>query len=113
MNGLTSIFWFIAVIAAIPLVLWFVKRSPIGSVAGAGLMRHVATLPLSASQRIVTVEVGSGAERRWLVLGVTPNAIATLHALPPQDLPSLGLPTPTTTFAQLLQRIQQRRGPHA
>ena len=28
-------------------------------------------MPLSTSQRIVTVEVGTGDERRWLVLGVT------------------------------------------
>ena len=41
-------------------------------------------LPLSTSQRIVTVEVGSGDERRWLVLGVTPPAITTLHTMAPQ-----------------------------
>ena len=38
-------------------------------------MKTVAMLPLSTSQRIVTIEVGSGDERRWLVLGVTPNSI--------------------------------------
>ena len=108
MNGLTSLFWFIAVIAAIPLVLWFVKRSPIGSVAGAGLLRHVATLPLSASQRIVTVEVGSGDERRWLVLGVTPTAITTLHTMTPQHVEPAPGAQPPASFAQMFSRL---RGP--
>ena len=43
-------------------------------------------LPLSTSQRIVTVEIGSGDERRWLVLGVTPTAITTLHTMAPQSI---------------------------
>jgi len=77
-------------------------------------MRRVAVLPLSPSQRLVTVEVGSGDSRCWLVLGVTPNSISTLHTMLPQDenLPAVPPATPTTTFAQLLQRLQGR-GPDA
>ena len=50
-----------------------------------GVMRSVAALPLSPSQRIVTVEVGLGPERRWLVLGVTAQSITTLHTMAPQE----------------------------
>jgi flagellar motor switch protein FliN/FliY len=41
-----------------------------------GPMRVVACLPLAPNQRLVTVEVGQGDERRWLVLGVSPAASA-------------------------------------
>ena len=60
MNGLTSLLWFIAIVALIPLALWLLKRTPMGGAGGQGVMRSVAALPLSASQRIVTVEVGQG-----------------------------------------------------
>ena len=50
-------------------------------------MRTVAMLPISANQRLLTVEVGSGDERQWLVLGVTPAGIHTLHTMAPQACP--------------------------
>jgi flagellar protein FliO/FliZ len=106
--GLSSLFWFVAVVALIPLVLWLVKRTPMGRASGTGAMRSISVLPLSASQRIVTVEVGRGESRCWLVLGVTGQSINTLHTMAPQDEPPPStLPaTPTTAFAQLLQRLQ-------
>ena len=112
--GLTSLFSFVAVIAAIPLVLWLVRRSSLGGGLAAGGMRRIAVLPLSPSQKLITVEVGSGDSRCWLVLGVTPGSISTLHTMLPQDenLPPVPQPTPTTTFAQLLNRLQGR-GPDA
>jgi len=84
-SGLNSLLWFIAIIALIPCVLWLLKRTPMGGASGNGVMRSVAALPLSPSQRIVTVEVGLGSERRWLVLGVTAQSITTLHTMAPQE----------------------------
>ena len=107
-SGLSSLLWFCAIVAAIPLTLWFLKRTPLGG-AGAGVMKSVAMLPLSTSQRIVTVEIGSGDDRRWLVLGVTPGSITTLHTMAPQEAalpPSPGQVHPA--FAQILARF--RRG---
>ncbi|MES1162937.1 MAG: flagellar biosynthetic protein FliO [Rhizobacter sp.] len=86
-SGLNSLLWFIAIIALIPCALWLLKRTPMGGAGGNGVMRNVAALPLSASQRIVTVEVGQGDARRWLVLGVTAQSITTLHTMAPQDPP--------------------------
>ncbi len=104
--GFGTLFWFVAVLAAIPAVLWLLKRTPMGG-TGAGGMRAVAVLPLSASQRIVTVEVGSGDSRCWLVLGVTPGGISTLHTMLPQEEPAAPPPTPNTAFAQLLTRLRR------
>ena len=111
-NGLGSLLWFIAIVALIPASLWFLKRTPLGGAGGAGVLKSVAALPLSTSQRIVTVEVGSGEERRWLVLGVTPSSITTLHTMAPQAVSAAAFPAPGATaapaFAQLLARL---RGP--
>ncbi len=108
-SGLTSLLWFIAIIAMIPLALWLLKRTPMGAVGGQGVLRSVAVLPLSTNQRIAVIEVGQGDERRWLVLGVTAGSITTLHAMPPQaDGPPAAAPAP---FAQMLGALRGSKGP--
>ena len=108
MNWLGPLASFIAVLALIPVALWLLKRTPIGaSAATPAGMRVIASLPIAPNQRLLTVEVGQGNDRQWLVLGVTPAGIRTLHTLPPQaDLPnapaSVGL-----SFAQLLGRAHR------
>jgi flagellar protein FliO/FliZ len=107
---LTSLLWFLAIVAVIPLALWLLKRTPMGGATSNGLMRHVAVLPLSASQRVVTVEVGQGEARRWLVLGVTPGSITTLHTMEPQaDAPASNAPA-LPGFAQMLGKLRQDKG---
>jgi flagellar protein FliO/FliZ len=108
---LSSVIWFIAIIAMIPVALWLLKRTPMGGAgAGQGLLRSVAALPLSTSQRIVTIEVGQGDARRWLVLGVTAQSITTLHTMEPQgELPAAPI-APAPGFAQLLGKLRQHRG---
>jgi flagellar protein FliO/FliZ len=112
-SALTPLLWFAAVIALIPVALWLLKRTPVGAAASAGPMRTISTLPLSAQQRLVTVEVGSGEDRTWLVLGVTPQSIQTLHAMAPQlgqPVPTATAATPQNAFNQLLQRLRQDGG---
>src|SRR3954462_8553508 len=108
-NGLSSVLWFCAIVATIPLALWLLKRTPLGGAGGAGVMKSIASLPLSTSQRIVTVEVGSGDERRWLVLGVTPSSITTLDSMAAQSVdaaPAAGA-MPHPAFAQILGRFRR------
>lgn len=112
-TGFTSLLWFIAIIAMIPVALWLLKRTPIGGAGAHGLMRSIAVLPISPNQRLVTVEVGSGDERRWLVLGVTGQGITTLHTMAPQDdavLAAAGA-APPLPFAQLLSKLRHDKGP--
>jgi len=108
-NGLGSLLWFVAILALIPASLWFLKRTPLGGGAAAGVLKSVASLPISTSQRILTVEVGSGEERRWLVLGVTPGSITTLHTMAPQTVEAApGQPGPVhPAFAQILGRFRR------
>lgn len=109
-NGLTSLLWFVAIVVMIPVALWLLKRTPMGGAASNGVMRSIAAMPLSANQRIVTVEVGSGEERRWLVLGVTAQNITTLHTMSPQGEPAPAALKVVPAFAQLLGKFRQDRG---
>jgi flagellar protein FliO/FliZ len=111
-QGFTSLLWFLVIIVMIPVALWLLKRTPFGGGGGFGAttgpagLRAVDTLSLSPNQRIVTIEVGHGEQRQWLVLGVTAQTITPLHSMAPQ-----GNATPATTpvpaFAQLLKRLRR------
>jgi flagellar protein FliO/FliZ len=109
-----SVVWFVLIVAMIPLSLWLLKRSGLatGALAGAKVQAHIQTigqLNIGPGQRLLTVEVGQGDARTWLVLGVTANGIQTLHTLAPQvtPAPAEGVVTPAAAhpgFAALLQR---------
>jgi flagellar protein FliO/FliZ len=99
--------WFIAILALIPLALWLFKRTSAGGGSAAGLMRSVAVLPLAPNQRLITVEVGRGDARRWLVLGVTGQSISTLHEMAPQD-DALAAPAAAAPFSLLMARLQSK-----
>lgn len=112
---LASLLWFVLILAMVPAALWLLKRTPLGGGGLSGGMRLVGNLALSPNQRLVTVEVGEGDERRWLVLGVTPQTIATLHILhtapvaPPAPAGDGGAPAAfangaQTPFAQMLRK---------
>jgi flagellar protein FliO/FliZ len=111
-SAFTSLLWFIAILALIPAALWLLKRTPAGGATAQGSMRTVAVLSLSPNQRLVTVEVGTGEARRWLVLGVTGQQITTLHEMAPQDEMPAVAPA-ATPFAQLLARIKGKGGTDA
>ena len=109
-NAVTALLWFVAILVLIPASLWLLKRTPMGGGGTAGMLRSVAVLPLSAQQRIVTVEVGQGPSRRWLVLGVTAQQISTLHTMDPGDTDIDASATPVPTFAHLLGKLRARQG---
>jgi flagellar protein FliO/FliZ len=84
-----SLAWFALIVALIPAALWMMKRSGLaggvivggkGRAAALGL-RQVGALSLGPQQRIVAVEVGQGASRRCLLLGVTAQRVNTLHVM--------------------------------
>lgn len=117
---LTPLLWLALalILGSIPLVLWLLKRSGHAGVSPRvvqGGVRVVSQAVLSPQQRLVTVEVGEGADRCWLVLGVTAQQISVLHRLAPPlqaEVAGGGLVLPSiagTSFSYLL--AQWRRGP--
>jgi flagellar protein FliO/FliZ len=114
-TSLAPLLWFAVIIVLIPVALWLLKRTPLGGTAAAGTMRTVASLPIAPNQRLLTVEVGQGDDRRWLVLGVTPGSITALHTMAPQAEPPAAPALPggasATPFAQMLGRLRQPGSP--
>ena len=108
-TSLTPLLWLGFIAMLIPVALWLLKRTPLGGAAqGVAHLRCVGVLPLSPSQRIVTVEVGQGEDKRWLVLGVTGQSINTLHTLPPQPEPEPLAPAHMGGFGALLAQARRK-----
>ena len=103
-TSLAPLLWFLAILALIPVVLWLLKRTPLGGAAQGGQLRTVAQLVIAPSQRIVIVEVGQGDDRQWLVLGITGQQIRTLHVMPPQADVGAALQSAQPSFAHMLKR---------
>lgn len=107
-SPVTPILWFVLILALIPAALWLLKRVPGVASHQTASSRVVGILPLSGSQRILTVEVGQGEGRVWLVLGVTPSSITLLHTLPPTGEVPATAGTPTA-FSETLKRLVKSR----
>ena len=104
----TSLLWFTFIVALIPLSLWLVKRSGLAhglaAPGAAAQIKTVGQLNLGPGQRLLTVEVGQGEDRTWLVLGVTGQSIQTLHTMAPQAAPEPAAAPVHPGFAALLRR---------
>lgn len=81
---LLTVIAFVVLLACVPALLrWARQRAPaLGRLAGPD-SRVVSAVAVGPNQRVVTVEVGPQEARTWLVLGVTPQAIACLHVMAP------------------------------
>ena len=104
------VFWFVFVVACIPVCLWLLKRSGLaqggGLPGGQALMKTISLLNLGPGQRLVVVEVGAGEDRTWLILSVTAQRISKLHAMAPLSgyEPAQAVP-PAQAFAAVLSRL--------
>lgn len=97
------------VLALVGAVAWLLKRISTFRAPGSGLIRVLAGVAVGQRERIVLVEVGG----TWLLVGVAPGQVSTLHSMPKTEsdtapqAPSL---TPEITgFATWLRRITERR----
>ena len=113
-TSLMPLLAFLLVIAMIPAALWLMKRAGIGGAAGpaGSVLRHVSQLSLGTSQRVTVVEIAVGAERHWLVLGVTGERVTQLASYPaPDAVPGAPAPAHAVTVNQLLARWRGVAGP--
>ena len=96
----------VLVVAAILASAWLARRAGLVQRGGGNLLKQVAALPLGARQSVVVIEV----DKTWLVVGVSPNQLTTLHTMPAGELPE-GASLPASAFAAKLGQALKRRQP--
>jgi flagellar protein FliO/FliZ len=103
------LFGLVLVLALVGAVAWLLKRLSAFRAPGAGLIRVLAGAAVGQRERIVLVEVGE----TWLLVGVAPGHVTTLHTMPKLASASPpGVPTPATvgaSFATWLSRKMEGR----
>ena len=72
------------------------------SFGNSGPLRIVGGLMISSRERIVLVEVGD----TWIVVGIVPGQIKTLHTLAKGELPAQSTEKP---FTQWLKQVSERK----
>lgn len=87
---------------------WLARKVSGGKGFGRGGMRVVGGVALGPKERIILVEVGE----QWLVIGIVPGQIRTLHRLPKgAAMPDeISAPASDRPFAQWLKQTMERRG---
>ena len=86
---------------------WLARKLSGGKGFGQGGMKIIGGVALGPRERIVLVEVGD----TWLVIGIVPGQIRTLHQLPKGSNPELELATASTEapFSQWLKSVKERQ----
>lgn len=96
------------IIALIFVAAWFARRSGVATRASNQLpLKIIGTLSISPRDRVVVVEV----DDQWLVLGVGPQGVRTLHALPARPLPADHGTVPNPAFQATLRSLLRRQKP--
>ncbi len=86
---------------------WLLKRLAPGQRLPAGSMKVLGAVAVGPKERVVLVELGE----TWLVLGVAPGQVNTVHTMPRQALPENPALPPATgnPFAdRLLKALHQK-----
>jgi flagellar protein FliO/FliZ len=92
------------IVALLLATAWLAQRVSGGRGFGSSGMKVVAGLNLGPRERIVVVEVGE----TWLVIGIVPGQIRTLHTLPRGESPPVGHGAGERSFAHWLKQIAER-----
>ncbi len=105
---LLSLFLGLAVVlAVIAGTAWLLKRLAPKTYGASSALRVVAGAAVGQRERVVIVEVGG----TWLVLGVAPGSVNSLHQMPrPDDVASAPVTTDAMPpFAQWLKKVMDKR----
>ena len=102
----------VAVLGLIFLCAWAARRFGLQRHASSRLIKVVSSTMVGQRERVVVVEIGTS----WLVLGVTPGQIRSLHTMPAEDLPAdpataAGIATATAFSQKLRESLSKLRRP--
>ena len=109
-NGsiLQVIFSLLLVLAAVVLVAWILKRVNLPQHGTGSLLKVISGVAVGQRERIVLVEVND----TWLVVGVAPGQVRTLHSMPKAELPTAQAETSSETgrkFQDWLKQVMEKR----
>ena len=99
-------FALILIVGLLAATAWMARKVSGGKGFGQAGLKVIGGVALGPRERIVLVEVGDD----WLVIGIVPGQIRTLHRLAKGSLPDGALPAGADKpFAQWLQGIANRQ----
>ena len=79
---LQVIFSLLLVLAAVVVVAWILKRINLPQRGTGSLLKVISGVAVGQRERIVLVEIND----TWLVVGVAPGQVRTLHSMPKAEL---------------------------
>jgi flagellar protein FliO/FliZ len=100
-------FSLLLVLAAVMLVAWLLKRINLPQQRAGSMVKVLSGVAVGQRERIVLVEIND----TWLVVGVAPGQVRTLHSMAKAVLPeSADLPVPGDgKFQNWLQQVMVKR----
>lgn len=108
---LQVVFSLLLVLAAVVLVAWILKRINLPQQGAGSLLKVIGGVAVGQRERIVLLEVND----TWLVVGVAPGQVNTLHSMPKAALSVPHADTPPGTDGKfqgwLKQMIEKRNAP--
>ena len=100
------VFSLLLVLAAILLVAWLLKRMNVAQHGTANMLKVLGGVAIGQRERVVLLEVND----TWLVIGVGPGQIRTLHTLPKSTLEMHNTSTePSKDFSVWLKKFTEKR----
>jgi flagellar protein FliO/FliZ len=95
------------VLAAIAAVAWLLKRFALNPGTTTGTIKVIAGTAVGQRERVVLVEISG----TWLVLGVAPGQVRTLHTMPKAHAEQTvnELSTPRKGFQEWLKQMMEKR----
>jgi len=96
------------VLAVIAAAAWLLKRFALNpGTATTGTIKVIAGAAVGQRERVVLVEISG----TWLVLGVAPGQVRTLHTMPKAHAEQIAneLPAPRKGFQEWLKQIMEKR----
>lgn len=92
------------VLALLMALAWVLKRSGLtASARGNTFYKILAVNAIGPKEKIALLEVGD----TWLLVGMTPGSINTLHSMPKGSLEYDPQSNAAATFAKLLERVKK------
>lgn len=103
--GITQMLLGLAVVLALLFAGLHVLKRLSAPRGAAGAVRVVAATAVGPRERVVLLEVAD----TWLVVGVAPGSVRSLHTLPRQELPAGQPMLPAKDFGGWLRQALERR----